>query len=89
MLQLEVGFAAGIAVVCHQHRSLLAIAHRVDPAVGQHIQEDIPVSEQEGIVAGFGHGKESLIHIRQIEFLDNPDLVHLQWNLFTAEKSDF
>ena len=55
LLHAEEGLAARIGVVRPQHGGLHVVAHGVDAGVRQHIQENIPVVELEGIEAGLPH----------------------------------
>lgn len=52
LLQPDEGFTAGIAVIGDEHGRLLTIAHGIDTAIRQHVQEDIPILQQKSVVPG-------------------------------------
>ena len=56
LLQPGVGSRAGVGVVGHHHRGDLLVAHGVGAAVGEHVEEDVAVLQQEGVEAGAFHG---------------------------------
>ena len=63
----------------------MIIAHGVDAAVGQHIQIDVTVLQQERIVPGLRDGLQTIFNGDQSEFLDNADLVHLERNSLSGK----
>src|SRR5699024_1148913 len=56
VLQPREGRAARVTVVTYEHGGSLAVAHRVDAGIRQHVKENILVLEQEGVVARLCYG---------------------------------
>jgi len=88
LLELGEGRRAGVAVVGLHHRGELLVAHRVDAAVGQHVEVDVAVLEQKGVVASLAQRRESTLDGHQVELLDDPHLVHLQRHGLPGEETD-
>ena len=53
--------AAGVAVVAYQHGGGLAVAHAVYAGIGEHVEEDVLVLEQEGVVPSLRDGLEAAL----------------------------
>jgi len=85
LVETRVGGAAGVAVVGDQHGRLLPVAHGVDAAVGEHVEEDVFVLEQEGVVARLVHRLMPVLDRPQVQLLHDAHLVHLQGDPLTAE----
>ena len=81
-----VGRAARVAVVGDHHGGELQVAHRVDAAVSEHVQEHVAVLQQEGVVAGVCHGLLPVLDGRKVELLDDAHLVHFERRVLTAEE---
>ena len=77
-LQTVESLASGIRVVGGVHGSGLAVRHGINARVGEHIQIDVFVLEQEGVVARLLNGTQALFNGQQVQFLDDAHLVHLQ-----------
>jgi len=60
------GLASGIRVVGPHELRELVVAHRVDAAVGQHIEENVPRSEEERVVARFSDGVQPFLRRNQV-----------------------
>ncbi|MPM80597.1 hypothetical protein SDC9_127647 [bioreactor metagenome] len=88
-LQAVVGRAAGVAVVCDHHRGNGLIAHRVDPAVGEHVQIDILISQQKCVVARRCHRFLPRFHGKQVQLLHHAHFVHLERELFSRKQFYF
>ena len=84
VVKARVGGAAGVGVVGDHHRGELLVAHGVDAAVGQHVEEHVGVLQQEGVVAGLGHRLEALFDRQQVQLLDDAHLVHFQRDRLVA-----
>ena len=87
-LQPVEGRAAGVAVVADEHRGGLAVAHAVDAGVGQHVEEDVLVLEQEGVVARLGDGLGAALHGLEVQLLHHAHLVQLEGDVHTGEEFD-
>lgn len=57
-------------------------------AVGQHVQIDVPVLQQERVVPGLLRGLPPALNGSQIELLNDAHLVHLEGQVFAGEQSD-
>ncbi|OPY81361.1 MAG: hypothetical protein A4E70_01323 [Syntrophus sp. PtaU1.Bin005] len=88
ILQFVKAFASGIGVIGHHHGAQLVVAHGVGAAVRQHIQENVPGSKQEGVVARLLHGLQPLIGAWQPCLLNDLDLVHFHWEHFPIGQFD-
>lgn len=65
---------ACVAVIRLHHRGQLLVAHRVHAAVGQHVDEDVAVLQQERVVARLVERFQPALDGHQI-CLDNAHLV--------------
>lgn len=81
-LHPEEGLTARIGVVCPQHGGLHIVAHGVDTGVRQHVHENIPVVELEGVETGGLDLLQTLIRRQKLQLLNDLDLVHLHGNGF-------
>ena len=75
------GLGAGVGVVGDGHGRHLAVGHAVHAGIGDHIQVDVPVLEQERVVSGLLDAFEALFNGEEGEFLDDTHLVHLERDL--------
>ena len=80
--------AAGVAVVADEHRGGLAVAHRVHAGVGEHVEEDVLVLEQEGVVPRLGDGRGAALDGLEIELLHHAHLVQLEGDVHSGEEFD-
>ena len=87
--QAGVRGAAGVAVVGNHHGRHLLVAHGVDTAVGEHVHEHIGILEQKGVVAGFRHRCQAPLNRRQIQLLNDADLVHFERKRLRAVELHF
>ena len=78
LFHTEIALAAGIGVVGAEHGRFHIVAHGVDAGVSKHIQEDVAVVKLEGIETGLPDLFQPLPGGEQVQFLNNPHLVHLQ-----------
>ena len=88
VLQPREGRAAGVAVVADEHRGGLAVAHRVHAGVGEHVEEDVLVLEQEGVVPRLGDGRGAALDGLEIELLHHAHLVQLEGDVHSGEEFD-
>ena len=75
------GLATRVGVICHMHSSSLTVGHGVHARIGEHIEINIFVLQQEGVITCLLDSAQALIHWQQIQFLNHAYLVHLQWHL--------
>ena len=83
---LEKGLRSGIGVVRHQHGGLLPVGHGVDAGIRQHVQENIPVVQLEGVEPRLPHLVQPLLRGQQVQLLDDLYLVHLHGDGFMFVK---
>ena len=75
------GLTARICVICLHHCGELEVGHRIHARIRQHIQINILVLEEEGVVSRILDFSETFLDREEIEFLDHSYLVHLQRHL--------
>ncbi len=75
------GLGSGVGIIGDAHRGDLLVGHTVHARVRDHIEIDVLVLEEEGVVSGFLDGLEALFDREQGEFLDDAHFVHLQGDL--------
>ena len=74
-------FGAGVGIVGNAHGGHLLVTHSVHTGIGDHVQVNISVLEQESVVSGFLDFLQTFFDGEEGELLDHADLVHLQGNL--------
>src|SRR5699024_5909574 len=88
VLQPREGRAARVTVVTYEHGGSLAVAHRVDAGIRQHVKENILVLEQEGVVARLCYGLGAAFNGMEVQLLHHAHLVQLEGDVHTGEEFD-
>ena len=80
--------AAGVAVVADEHGGRLAVAHRVDAGICEHVEEDVLILQQEGVVARLGDGRGAALDGLQVQLLHHAHLVQLEGDVHAGVEFD-
>jgi hypothetical protein len=80
------GRGTGITIICLRHGCQLVVRHGIDPAIGEHVEKNVGVSQEKCIVTRLFDAFQALIDGKEVEFLNDPNTVHFNRSRRAGEK---